>query len=263
MEIWQQMAAVGEKARSTGQLHSIPNSFEIVSDQGIDFIVRYAPQLIDKIRESRSPKREFPFLPPEPELFVDTISPGYNLVLNKFNVLDVHGLLTTTEFIAQTDQLQLKDFKVVSQILTQTDGLIFYNGGEVAGASQPHRHFQLVPQDMGSGKLPVQDAIDRCHHHEHGRIFPFEHRLFWLPDCKPETLTDAWLKLEYAWQPYNLLITQKWMLVVPRKTESVGGMSVNSLGFAGALLAKNLQELELIKQTGPMSILHQVCFNAD
>jgi ATP adenylyltransferase len=40
-------------------------------------------------------------------------------------------------------------------------------------------------------------------------------------------------------------------------------MSVNSLGFAGALLAKNLQELELIKQTGPMSILHQVCFNPD
>jgi len=259
-ELWQDMIQLAATAQSSGHLVSIPCDIEIIEEQGVPFVVRYAPRLIEKIRASQSPKKDNPFLPPEPELLVGPIGHHHQLVLNKFNVLPVHGLIISNAFVAQTDQLQLNDFAAVHRVLAQTDGLVFYNGGEVAGASQRHRHFQLVPRDMGAGCLPIQAIIDACQQHQHGQIFPFEHRLYWLPDYEPETLLDAWLKLEFAWQPYNLLLTRQWMLVIPRKQESTHQISVNSLGFAGALLAKNETERRVIRELGPMQILQQVCF---
>lgn len=257
--IWQRMTDVAELARRNGHLLSIPNEFQIVEDGGVPFVVRYAPQLIEKIKASKAPKRDNPFLPPEPELTVGPIGDKHQLILNKFNVLECHGLIVTNEFVEQTDQLALDDFAAVSQVLTDTDGLIFYNGGERAGASQRHRHFQIVPKDMGAGVLPIQQRIESLAHPERQALFPFQYRFFALPDWSPETLFDAWLKLEFAWQPYNLLISQQWMLVVPRHQESVHGISMNSLAFAGALLAKNQQEMDIILSTGPIALLQQVC----
>lgn len=256
---WQRMADVAHQARSTGHLLSIPNDFEVIEDSGIPFVVRHAPQLIEKIRNSSAPKQANPFLPPEPQLLVGPVGDHHQLILNKYNVLALHGLIVTNTFVPQTDQLTLNDFSAVSQVLAEADGLLFYNGGERAGASQPHRHFQIVPKDMGNGILPVQRKIDASPHHERDALFPFRHRFFSLPDTRAETLLDTWLKLEYAWQPYNLLITRQWMLVVPRIRESAEGISINSLAFAGGLLAKNEQELARIRSVGPMSLLQSVC----
>jgi ATP adenylyltransferase len=48
------------------------------------------------------------------------------------------------------------------------------------------------------------------------------------------------------------------MLIVPRSAEKYQTMSINSLGFAGALLVKNQAELELVKAEQPLSILKKV-----
>ena len=257
------MTAVATRARESGHLLSIPNQTEVIDDQGMAFVLRYAPQLIDKIRSAKSPVRDNPFLPPEAELTVGPIGPHHQLVLNKFNVLEPHGLIITNQFVPQTDQLTLRDFSAVAQVLADVDGLVFYNGGEAAGASQAHRHFQLVPMDMGNGGMPLQHWIDQVPHPERRGLFPFQYRFLSLPDTDAGTLFDAWQKLEFAWQPYNLLLTRRWMLVIPRSGESFGSVSVNSLGFAGALLAKNHDELKLIRQTGPMALLSAVTFSGE
>lgn len=57
--------------------------------------------------------------------------------------------------------------------------------------------------------------------------------------------------------PYNLLFTRDWMLLVRRSTEFFGTMSVNAPGFAGGLLARDEQEMKLIKGSGPMEVLKQ------
>jgi len=59
---------------------------------------------------------------------------------------------------------------------------------------------------------------------------------------------------------YNFLLTSKWMLVVPRRSDKAGTVSVNSLGFAGALLVKNPEDLAFVKKVGPMEILNEVSF---
>jgi ATP adenylyltransferase len=53
-------------------------------------------------------------------------------------------------------------------------------------------------------------------------------------------------------------MTKNWMLIVPRSAEKYQTMSINSLGFAGALLVKNQAELELVKAEQPLSILKKV-----
>jgi ATP adenylyltransferase len=48
------------------------------------------------------------------------------------------------------------------------------------------------------------------------------------------------------------------MLLVPRKQEEFESISVNSLGFAGALLVRNSQQMQFLKDSGPVTILKQV-----
>ena len=268
MNLWQEMAAVAQAASSKGALHSIENTAEIITDDGIDFVVRLAPGLAAKpqplkqAEPASKPKpgtaKQSPFLPPEKDLLVCQVNDAYNLVLNKFNVLETHALLTTTDFVEQTDLLTLADFIAVSWVLGEADGLVFYNGGKTAGASQPHRHFQLVPKNLGYGVLPIETAVQQWHAGRRKQLFPFVYRAYWLTDYRPETLLEAWRKLEFQCQPFNLLITRNWMLVVPRRAESAGSISVNSLGYAGALLVKTEPELNRLKQQGPLALLAEV-----
>jgi ATP adenylyltransferase len=48
------------------------------------------------------------------------------------------------------------------------------------------------------------------------------------------------------------------MLLVPRARESFQGISVNALGFAGALLARDEKQLEVLKAVRPMRVLKHV-----
>jgi ATP adenylyltransferase len=57
---------------------------------------------------------------------------------------------------------------------------------------------------------------------------------------------------------YNFLATREWMLIVPRSQEDFASISVNSLGFAGGLLVRNEEQMQLIKKQGPMTILKNV-----
>ncbi|MGE5894106.1 MAG: hypothetical protein ACM34I_08640 [bacterium] len=48
------------------------------------------------------------------------------------------------------------------------------------------------------------------------------------------------------------------MLLVPRSRESFDSISINSLGFAGALLVRTRVQLEILKKHGPMNALTSV-----
>jgi len=58
--------------------------------------------------------------------------------------------------------------------------------------------------------------------------------------------------------PYNLLLTRRWMLLVPRSREHCESISVNALGFAGSLFVRNEEQRETVRRIGPMSLLRAV-----
>jgi len=54
------------------------------------------------------------------------------------------------------------------------------------------------------------------------------------------------------------LVTKQWMMMIPRTNPKAQSISINSLGFAGALLVKNQEQLQIIKEYKPLHILKQV-----
>ncbi|NET50188.1 MAG: phosphorylase, partial [Merismopedia sp. SIO2A8] len=244
-----------------GALQSIATDYKFVEQGGVRFLVRILTNLVRKEQANLQQKakgKDFnPFLPYEDDLFVANLSSTHLCLLNKFNVVDHHLLIVTREFEHQENWLNYNDFAALWTGLKEIDGLAFFNGGKTAGASQTHKHLQLIPMPLApeGEAIPIEailpyTAPDRP---EHLAQLPFANG-FMVLDLSPmmspdEAATLLWksycslLKLlaismntedTRASHPYNLLVTRRWMLLVPRKQEHTHSISINSLGFAGS-----------------------------
>jgi len=271
--LWISVKERTEEALASGALLSIPTEFEFVEQDGVNFLVRILSNLNRKKaalerehKESIASGKEFnPFLPYQEDLFVADISDSHLCILNKYNVVDHHLLIITRAFEEQESLLTLADFAAMWACLADFDGLVFYNCGKVAGASQRHKHLQIVP--LSGKELPISVLLKEAKFD--GLIatipgFPFLHAFTTLnsEDGGEITLESyynlmRWLDLEKG---YNLLATREWMLIVPRSHEQFASISVNSLGFAGALLVQNAEQMQLLKKIGPMNLLKQITF---
>ncbi|MEO0868750.1 MAG: DUF4922 domain-containing protein [Cyanobacteria bacterium J06642_11] len=272
--LWPKLQAQTEHGLTTGALAPIETEYEILRDGPISFIVRVLTNLNRKseARKVQTQRKTNPFLPYDPDLYVTDVSNTHLCLLNKFNVVDHHFLIVTREFESQLSWLTLEDFEALHRCLTDVAGLFFYNGGPQAGASQPHKHLQVVP----SIDFPIEAVVRTAHFTEGiGQCsqLPYAHR---IARITPDDDAHQWLQ-KYRqlltslnigdptghWQgdqhrAYNLLGTQNWMMVVPRRQDDYLGISINSLGFAGSLLVKSPAQMEQLKKIGPMTLLNQV-----
>jgi len=280
-----------EYALECGALQPIPTEYEFVEQDNIRFLVRILSNLSrkDEARKQQEKKKvvtgkDFnPFLPYEEDLFVADISRTHLCLLNKYNVVDRHLLIVTREFEEQENLLNLQDFQALGSCMGEFEGLAFYNGGKTAGASQRHKHLQIVPLPMvpDGEKIPIDRAIATARFDNGIGVtseFPFRHALAkldpgWVhsPVESAADILKSYLTLLKAMGiegsdgmsgkqsgDYNLLVTREWMLVVPRSYEDFQSISVNSLGFAGAFLVKNQEQMNIIKEQKPLTILRHV-----
>ncbi|MEM7066183.1 MAG: DUF4922 domain-containing protein [Cyanobacteria bacterium P01_B01_bin.77] len=274
--LWSKLQTQTQYGLATGALRPIDTQHEIISDGGVAFIVRILTNLNRKAqaRKVQTQKKINPFLPYDQNLHVTDISDTHVCLLNKFNVVDHHFLIITQSFESQLNWLTLADFEALHRCLTDVAGLFFYNGGTVAGASQPHKHLQVVPQP--SMDVPVETAIQATNFVDgmgQSPQLPYAHRIAKLPANSGATQwlqtyrqlmtslaindpTGQWQGVQYC--AYNLLGTRSWMMVVPRHRDDYLGISVNSLGFAGSLLVKNQEQMAQLKEVGPMTLLKEV-----
>jgi ATP adenylyltransferase len=284
--LWTKLNDRTELALKSGALQPIPTEYEFVEDNGISFLVRVLTNLDRKDKDKKKQEKKKtetgkdfnPFLPYEEELFVSDISPTHLCLLNKFNVVDRHLLIVTRAFEEQDNWLNDRDFEATWACLQEIDGLAFYNGGKIAGASQRHKHLQIVPLPLASDreKMPIEPAIAAANFNGSvGKVadFPFVHALGKLDpnwndreaaagmlECYKVLLDAVGLPQEKDKQSgaYNFLATREWMLIVPRDRECFDSISVNSLGFAGALLVRNKEQLERLKEYRPINVLKSV-----
>lgn len=280
--LWTRVKQQTEHALGCGALLSIPTEFEFVEQDGVKFLVRILANLNrKKVAKEKQEKqiattgKEFnPFLPYEEDLFVADITQTHVCILNKFNVLDHHLLIITRAFEEQDSLLTLEDFTALWACLADFDGLAFYNGGKIAGASQRHKHLQIVPLPLtpSGTQVPIAPLLPSAKFSDSIATIPelpFLHAFATLdPSWVQSPFTGAAATLEIYHSllrtvglesvPYNLLATREWILIVPRSQEEFESISVNSLGFAGALLVRNQQQMQLVKDLGPMSILKSV-----
>jgi ATP adenylyltransferase len=269
------------QAERRGALHSIPTSFELVEDgeTGIRFVVRFVEHLGQK-REAASEQQRTganPFLPYNRELFVADLSETHLCLLNKYNVLDHHLLIVTRRFEEQESLLTLDDFEALWLCMAEREGLGFYNAGTDAGASQPHKHLQLVsvPVGVGPERTPLEPLLAAARFDGPlGTVeaLPFLHAVAKLDESSsPGSPGAAAAALEIyramlrrvgidagAPRPYNLLATRDWMFLAPRTRGFFHGIEVNALGFSGALLVRTPEQLAFLEREGPMTLLRNV-----
>jgi len=277
-------------AISSGALLSIPTDYTFIEDAGIRFFVRVLASLSlkDEARKKQEQRAEAgksdnPFLPPEKDLIVADISETHLAILNKFNVMEHHLLIITRHFENQNMLLTLSDFEALWACMAEYDALGFYNGGREAGASQQHKHLQLVPLPLApEGPLvPIAPLLAQVPGEAMGKVpgFPFFHAFVRMDRGLVESPIDAarttyhlygemlrdaglaspqgtGLTLQSA--PYCFLLTREWMLLVPRSKEFFEGISFNSLAFAGSLYVRDEKQLDCLKNVGPMNALKSV-----
>lgn len=290
-----------QHALACGALLPIETAHTFIDDGGVRFAVRVAANLARKEAAGQTPRTQpprDPFLPYEHDLFVADLSPTHVALLNKFNVLPQHLLIVTRAFVAQETLLDATDFAALVLALREIDGLGFYNGGAIAGASQAHKHLQMVPLPLEGGgagtptqaptkvptKVPMEALFGNAHAMADGAMeipaLPFRHafaRLDLVDEAQPlehaaQMALRRYRKLletsgvacvdrhgaAYQGAPYNLLVTRRWMLIVPRSAERAEGISVNSLGFAGSFFVRDAAQLETLAHITPMAALARV-----
>ncbi|MBR8830663.1 MAG: hypothetical protein N5P05_000837 [Chroococcopsis gigantea SAG 12.99] len=270
MSLWSKVIHRTERAIACGALHSIPTSYEFIAQDGINFLVRIVTNLARKAEDKQKTKPSTnPFLPYDENLYVADLPPSHICLLNKFNVVENHLLIITRDYQDQEDWLTLEDFQALWTCLQEIDGLGFYNGGEAAGSSQPHKHLQLVPFPFipEIKTVPIETVIEFPH-----ITLPYIHaceKLSIDPNLCLEEVARIYLQCydtllqrvgltkvgQKQTGAYNLLTTRRWMMLIPRSQESYQSIAVNSLGFAGALLVRDREQLQLLKQLTPMEIL--------
>ncbi len=287
--LWPALVECTRRALASGALQRIATQQRFIDDAGIRFAIRKVDSLArkDEGRRQQQPgdhASRNPFLPYEEALLVAPITSTHVALLNKFNVIDHHLLIVTRRFEHQQALLTPDDFIALAACLQEFDALAFYNAGEAAGASQAHKHLQLVPLPLADGfhGVPIEPLFDAVRGKRGVCAVPgfgFRNAFAWLDERLPADVVAAGNSLYTLYRalldaaglrgsdadgdvrqsaPYNLLITRRWMLLVPRSRECFADLSINALGYAGSLFVKDDEAFEALQQAGPLSVLREV-----
>ncbi|KAJ2849053.1 bifunctional AP-4-A phosphorylase/ADP sulfurylase [Coemansia brasiliensis] len=258
------------RAVAQGALLFTESSISKHREHGEVFEVRFVPALAKK--PSNRPKGSAnPFLPYDERLHVAKLGSTHHLLLNKYCVVPHHLLITTAEFRQQGEPLTEADFSAVLNTINNltSRNIVFYNSGDNSGASQPHKHLQVLPMpeymdvppsigiwlqyDSPSGQVHTSDQLPFAHY---GIVLDQDQqqdpvRLAVAYKMVYDKLTAAYgTKISY-----NMIMTKTVMMLFPRQHSSWNGIAINSLGFAGLVLTKTKEEQELLDRYGILHIL--------
>lgn len=274
---------VTRSALAAGVLAPIKTQSRIVPALGVPMELRYLDALAKKdveraISGDRPAHRQGPFnpfLPYDPALFVADVEPGHVIILNKFPAVAHHVLLISREFVDQEAVVSCADFVAVATMMATLEGVIFFNAGKTAGGSQPHRHFQLIPETLPIEAVLPARTVTRP---QALTTLPFRHAFVhhrFDPQCDPEANAAPLFELFRACcaavdvverdghlSPYNLLLTRQWMMVIPRTREcweyDGQSISINALGFGGHMLLRSTALIDAVAQQGIFKVLAAV-----
>ncbi|GMH41382.1 hypothetical protein BSKO_09292 [Bryopsis sp. KO-2023] len=282
--LWSGVVETYTRAGEAGAAFKTPTKTEFMrdDDSGVVFLVRVSESLKEKTKKPENAsqeKKKFvnPFLPYEEELWVQHLSDTHTLLLNKFNLVDHHLLVVTREFEKQEEPLNVQDIDATMKVMESmpNGGLAFFNCGPQSGASQPHKHIQVVPlpfDDSLPNEAPITPAVVAGLENGGGsqllpnlpfKMLGAQLRKGSSPEdvCRKvaELTTMASTEISVA-QSFNLLFSEGWVLLIPRQNDSEGPCGVNALGFAGTLFVRSQEEIDYVKKVGPMAILAGVGF---
>jgi ATP adenylyltransferase len=226
----------------------------------------------------------------------------HRILFNKYPIVDEHVILVSREFKSQYTHLALEEIRDSLLLMNTIEGMVFFNGGQKSGASQPRKHIQAIPykslynKDFGIFQLIQEDSNlenieeDILGNEIRNKYFTMyyikqfqeckiNHILIKFSNKLSYLLTEL---LDYSicvtlselihslynlgllhldlinnqdqalqdniFNDYSYLLTDEWMLLIPRKGHEVElqtcKLSINSIGFLLTLLVKTEESKE-------------------
>jgi ATP adenylyltransferase len=271
---WHAALCRSEEARACGALVPLGTELLILPELS-PFVLRRLISATPRHLRAGGPKPN-PFLPWDRELEVARLGDSHLLLLNKYPVQPGHLLLITQQWQPQAGWLQEDDWAAVSTVMTDTGGLWFFNSSATAGASQPHRHLQLLPRAEGEASCPLASVYRSLLQGTQAPL-PWSYAISAREDRHGSGTDLPGLYARHARQlglgrpdqdlqprhAYNLLFDRDWFVTIRREREHAAGFSINGLGFAGYLLITPRSDLEWLREQGPWSLLATVAAAAD
>lgn len=274
--MYRNIEAKFNEALAKGKLVFTPSTeYRSQTTNGVPAIYTLTPALSQKPSPPKqSLEKKSPWLPPDEDLVVEKLG-RYLLVLNKFAVAKYHFLLVTSEHEPQTGILSEEDWNTSLEVLRKADSesgkrhVGFYNCGLNSGASIDHKHIQFLTLPENFSPFPDTTPNVTPGTVVNDKRLPFEHFIVGIEDgANGDTMTlryaellgQTMTRLAKSELPlsYNVVFTQKWLLITPRTAEKTDdGISINSLGTIGLILAKSESQLEIEKKEG-FNILKQL-----
>lgn len=213
-------------------------------------------------------------------LIISKIGNGaYWLLFNKFNVFrPQYLLLHVDDSRRQNESLSAEDLSISASLLqgAQTPHYVIYNCGRAAGCSREHKHLQVFPKPGRD-----EDGHDMFRYFEDAAVqgpadvpmVPFK---FFLHRFGQEELGhrermkeiyDGFVKKskdllgipeDAEFCPHNVVMTNEWIMVIPRVKADVEGASANSVGMMGLLWTTRQEQVDKWKELGPARVLREV-----
>ncbi|KAK1756300.1 FIT family protein scs3 [Echria macrotheca] len=260
---------------------------------------------VNSILKENDKKPPFnPFANPEPDLlipFAASLLTDHILVLNKFAIVPEHFILATKSFKHQTHLLESDDLAATMACISsysshshshqrqsqrqEPEGqelFAFFNSGPASGASQAHRHVQLLPVEKmrdgisegGQGgewdllaanlrdevvrdKLPFRVFVGEVHTDMTGPELHRVYRGLYSQACVAcGKYFGEGAEVEAAIS-YNLAMTGDIMVIMPRVEEGAevtdedgvaGRLALNGTVLAGTALVKTQREWDALRQ---------------
>ena len=277
--LWSKALEISRKAVDCGALIPLETLKYKSNDYFCDYELRFLKSPIPKYLIEYGPKRN-PFIPWDSRLEIQQIKDKHTLILNKYPVQLGHMLLITNSWNAQNGWLSIDDFEAIVNVDNDTSGLWFFNSSKEAGASQPHRHFQLLPRHYNESVCPRYEWFCSLLNNKKHNISYISHCISIKPrdqniKSKAYDLFNSYksmaidMKLgeidgiDKPLKAYNLLITSEWIALITRETDRSNGFSINALGFAGYFLGTKKSNVDILIKYGPEKILKDVIEQVD
>ena len=272
--IWSKALHTSRKAIECGALIPLETIKYNYNDVNNDYELRFLKSPIPQYLIEYGPKVN-PFIPWDSRLEIQPIINKHTLILNKYPVQIGHMLLITNNWEAQNGWLNIDDFEAIAKVDKDTTGLWFFNSSKDAGASQPHRHFQLLPRHLNESICPRYRWFKSLLNKKNDCNSDIAHSISVKAidinaDYKAKNFFNSYksmandMKLgdidtiNKPLKAYNLLITSEWMALITRTKDSSNGFSINALGFAGYFLGTHKSNVEALLKFGPEKILKDV-----
>ncbi len=273
---WRKALAISSLAVKSGSL--IPIKTKIIKKYNetnnkfeIRIMLSKSPLHLLKEKPNKNP-----FQPWNKDLEVSSIGNKHTLILNKYPVQTGHMLLITNNWAPQSGWLTIDDWLALKQVDNDTSGLWFFNSGPDAGASQPHRHIQLLRREDNCLYCPRDDWFEDVLYKRLKYKNNFSNSIFVIKRSETDNalnINEKYLQASLSLGignpendnrpkiPYNLLISKNWIAVIKRSKEGIRGFSINALGFAGYILATEESDFVWLEKYGPEFLLSNLVNN--